>query len=65
MKSAGGEVISGGAFPSLQPLIPLLGGALVLVEAITFECQKIILPVIFSHVRDSAKAKNGRGGGGG
>lgn len=37
------------------------GDTLVLVEAITFECQKIILAVIFSHISAAAKAKNGRG----
>jgi len=34
----------------------------ILVEAITFECQKIILAVIFSNIRAIAKAKNGHGG---
>lgn len=33
-----------------------------LVEAITFECQKIILAVIFSNIRVTAKAMNGHGG---
>lgn len=32
------------------------------VEAITFECQKIILAVIFSNIRVAAKAMNGHGG---
>lgn len=32
------------------------------VEAITFECQKIILAVIFSNIRAAAKAMNGHGG---
>lgn len=31
--------------------------------AITFECQKIILAVIFSNIRAVAKATNGHGGG--
>lgn len=34
----------------------------ILVEAITFECQKIILAVIFSNIRGTAKAMNGHGG---
>lgn len=34
----------------------------VLVEAITFECQKIILAVIFSNIGGTAKAMNGHGG---
>lgn len=33
-----------------------------LLEAITFECQKIILAVIFSNIRATAKATNGHGG---
>lgn len=48
--------------PSNPPTNKGNGCALVLVETITFECQKIILPVIFSHVSASAKARNGRGG---
>lgn len=31
-------------------------------EAITFECQKIILAVIFSNISGTAKARNGHGG---
>lgn len=31
-------------------------------EAITFECQKIILAVIFSNISGTAKATNGHGG---
>lgn len=38
------------------------GDTSVLVEAITFECQKIILAVIFSNIRATAKAMNGHGG---
>lgn len=34
----------------------------IVVEAITFECQKIILAVIFSNIRVTAKAMNGHGG---
>lgn len=34
----------------------------ILAEAITFECQKIILAVIFSNIRVTAKAMNGHGG---
>lgn len=36
--------------------------ARVLEVAITFECQKIILAVIFSNIRAAAKARNGHGG---
>lgn len=36
--------------------------ARVLEVAITFECQKIILAVIFSNIRAVAKATNGHGG---
>lgn len=35
--------------------------ARVLEVAITFECQKIILAVIFSNIRAVAKATNGHG----
>lgn len=37
-------------------------GAATLVEAITFECQKIILAVIFSHISGALKAMNGHRG---
>lgn len=48
--------------PSQPPRNKGDGYTLVLGEAITFECQKIILAALFSHISAAAKARSGHGG---